>query len=925
MVCALPAIQPGADVLISVDLLVAPGTPSGTATVSLPNTNPLSVTLTVQPGIIGLAGEAPRPLVPDGRPHDIQITATLSAPDIDPGLITFATTNPGITFQPNPDCAVAAECALFGDNKLVLTVTIAPGARSGPLVITGTELGQPALTVTGNLAIPTIQSPPDLTLSEVEVIEPLVAGSGGRLYLTVQNTGDLATERQPISIEGPTGITLADVVSDPGDAVACTEGGCFLETLPAGMDPVTLKLSLNVAATVADDSGATITVVIGDRAATPLPIGVQSGVESVAITPADPLVADGQPASRTVTVTPAPGVESPGPITLTLGGTATFGTTEGCETSSSRKTITCSVTVFDVDITMPQTSTATEVRITAVDAGQRALDVKGSPLQVEVVTAASLVITEVAVTETPVAGGKVAFTVAVTNRGGSASPGGEAIDLQLPVGFTRTGTIIPGGSCSGTGQPALALAAAVPDCTLPSIPPGGTLTLTFSVHISSKVANTASGTVAIGGGDPTDLDFTVLPAVTSLTVTSGAEVIADGAAHPVTLAVGLAGGVTEPGAVTFTADPDVALSCGDKPAATTVCDIGENNSIQLLVTVSPNRKPGGLVITAIDNGLRPLPTTTLQVLAPARLELSDLTAPPSTIAGTTAAITLTVTNTGGSRSTGTENIDALLPSGFKVSGVDADGSTVCSTTGPNCPLPQIDPKASTTLTLTFAVPASTKPGDYQVTMTVAGQKRTATVKVLTGVRTPLELSDLTIVQRPIEGTAVLSLVVSNTSTVASPKLPITVTPLLTAVRIGGVTGGSTPLCVLGTSCQLPVLAPGQTVKLTIYVAAPLTGKVTVSIDGTTRSAQIIGQPQVLAATLGPAVTITPTTPQQPAAHTRHSGAGHRNTEDPFTRTRGHDGHVRYVRHFRLDDDDDACAHRRRADLDPSDHHGHLCR
>ena len=210
-------------------------------------------------------------------------------------------------------------------------------------------------------------------------------------------------------------------------------------------------------------------------------------------------------------------------------------------------------------------------------------------------------------------------------------------------------------------------------------------------------------------------------------------------------------------------------------------------------------------------------------------------------------------------------------------------------------------------------------------MTVAGQKRTATVKVQTGVRTPLELSDLTIVQRPIEGTAVLSLVVSNTSTVASPKLPITVTPLLTAVRIGGVTGGSTPLCVLGTSCQLPVLAPGQTVKLTIYVAAPLTGKVTVSIDGTTRSAQIIGQPQVLTATLGPAVTITPTTPQQPAGHTRHSGAGHRNTEDPFTRTRGHDGHVRYFRHFRLDDDDDACAHRRRADLDPFDHHGHLCR
>ena len=418
--CALPVIQPGDDVLITVDLGVNPGTKVGTATVSIPNTEPLSVTLTVQPGIIGLAGEAPRPLVPDGRPHDILITATLNGSGIDPGLITFATTNPGITFQPNPDCDVAAECELFGDNKLLLTVTIAPGARSGPLVITGTELGQPALTVTGNLAIPTIQSPPDLTLSEVQVSQTLVAGGGGQVWLTVQNTGDLATERQPISLEGPTGITLADVVSDPGDAVACTGGGCFLAPLPAGMDPVTLKLSLNVAATVADDPEGTITVVIGDKAATPVSIGVQSGVESVTITPAGPLVADGQPASRTVTVTPAPGVESPGPITLTLGGTATFGTTEGCETSPSRKSITCSGTVFDVDITVPRESTVTEVQIAAVDAGQRTLEVKGSPLRVEVVTPASLIVTGVGVTETPVAGGEGEFTVSVTNRGGAA-------------------------------------------------------------------------------------------------------------------------------------------------------------------------------------------------------------------------------------------------------------------------------------------------------------------------------------------------------------------------------------------------------------------------------------------------------------------------------------------------------------------------
>ena len=143
------------------------------------------------------------------------------------------------------------------------------------------------------------------------------------------------------------------------------------------------------------------------------------------------------------------------------------------------------------------------------------------------------------------------------------------------------------------------------------------------MQISPTVGDTASGTIAIGDGDPTDLTFDVLPGITTLTVASG-EVIADGAAHPVTFTAGLAGGVTQPGTVTFTADPDVALSCDDKkPAATVDCSIGDGGSIQLLVTVSPNRKPGSLSLTATDEGQRTLPTTTLQVVTPARLELSD--------------------------------------------------------------------------------------------------------------------------------------------------------------------------------------------------------------------------------------------------------------------------------------------------------------
>ena len=123
--CALPVIQPGDDVLISVDLRVNPGTKVGIATVSIPNTEPLSVTLTVQRGITGLAGQAQGPLVADGQAHNIVITATTADPSVtNPGTITFTTaTTPGVTFTTNEDCTVpeggtTAECDLFGDNKL---------------------------------------------------------------------------------------------------------------------------------------------------------------------------------------------------------------------------------------------------------------------------------------------------------------------------------------------------------------------------------------------------------------------------------------------------------------------------------------------------------------------------------------------------------------------------------------------------------------------------------------------------------------------------------------------------------------------------------------------------------------------------------------------------------------------------------------
>ena len=207
-------IQPGDDVLITVDLRVAPGTKVGIATVSVPNTEPLSVTLTVQRGITGLAGQAQGPLVADGQAHNIVITATPADPSVtNPGTITFTTaTTPGVTFTTNKDCTVAeggttAECDLFGDNKLMLTATIGTDAPTGPLLIAGTELGQPALNVTGDLQI-VARPAAALDLLNPVITQQPVAGGTARSPSPSRNTGGQpSTDGETVTIVLPDGFT----------------------------------------------------------------------------------------------------------------------------------------------------------------------------------------------------------------------------------------------------------------------------------------------------------------------------------------------------------------------------------------------------------------------------------------------------------------------------------------------------------------------------------------------------------------------------------------------------------------------------------------------------------------------------------------------------------------------------------------------
>ena len=338
--CALPVIQPGDDVLIAVDLRVAPGTKVGTATVSIPNTEPLSLTLTVKPGITGLAGQAQAPLVADGQAHNIVVTATTADPSVtDPGKITFTTaTTPGVTFQNNEDCSVAeggtsAECDLFGDDKLLLTVTIATDAPTGPLVIAGTELGQPALPVTGDLQI-VARPAAALDLLNPQITQQPVAGGTGAFTVTVRNTGGQPSAGgEPVTIDLPDGFTpqqilVGDQTCFPtGEAAARVD--CALPVIQPG-DDVLIAVDLRV--TPGTKVG-TATVSIPNTDPLSLTLTVKPGITGLAGQAQGPLVADGQAHNIVVTATTAdPSVTDPGKITFTTATTpgVTFNTNEDC-------------------------------------------------------------------------------------------------------------------------------------------------------------------------------------------------------------------------------------------------------------------------------------------------------------------------------------------------------------------------------------------------------------------------------------------------------------------------------------------------------------------------------------------------------------------------------------------------------------------
>ncbi len=284
------------------------------------------------------------------------VTATTADPSVtNPGKITFTTaTTPGVTFQNNEDCSVAeggsaAECDLFGDDKLLLTVTIGTDAPTGPLLIAGTELGQPALNVTGDLQI--VARPAALDLVNPQITQQPVAGGTGAFTVTVTNTGgqpsaegELLTIDLPVDFT-PQQITVNGEICWSGNDAARVAVDCALPAIEPGEDAL-----ITVGFLVAPGTtGGTATVSVSNAVPVFIDLTVKPGIIGLAGQAQGPLVADGQAHNIVITATTAdPSVTNPGKITFTTATTpgVTFQNNEDCSVAEggTPRNATCSAT-----------------------------------------------------------------------------------------------------------------------------------------------------------------------------------------------------------------------------------------------------------------------------------------------------------------------------------------------------------------------------------------------------------------------------------------------------------------------------------------------------------------------------------------------------------------------------------------------------
>jgi uncharacterized repeat protein (TIGR01451 family) len=829
-----------------------------------PNSTNDTDTDTLTPQADVAVTKAGPPTVTPGTTVTYAIAVTNNGPSNAESVTVADPTPAGLTFVSNTGaCTTAFPCALGllapgATQTITATYQVPAGYTTpDPLVNTTNVTSATPDLNTGNnssSASSTIAPSADVTITKTgpPVILP---GTTASYTLIVVNNGPSVAQNVVVDETIPTGLTLAGV-----------DGPC-------GSFPCTIS-SLSVGAPV------TFTVRFAVPAGYTTPNPVQNTATVTSSTP-DPNTSN----NTSTTSTPLGAgradlsVEKSGPTTVAPGGAITYslvvrnagpsdvvdgvlmdvlpiGVTFGSLTPPASGTCTGGRTITCTGLVIPKGGSVTlaiagtvapDLEIGAVLTNVTTVTSPSTPdptpdnnrdevdSRVGAATDADVAIVKTDAADPVVVGGTVTYTLNVTNYG-PATATTVTIDDAIPAGLTLNSVT---GAC-----------AALP-CVVPSLPAGGTATLTITATAAAPGLVTNTATVSATEPDPvsgnnsdaepttiaasaTDADLTIAksgPARAGVGETILYTITATnrgpGAAADVQMQDSVPVGLTmqsaaaSQGTCSLTSS-SIVCALGTIPVGTSVeisilasaTVTGTVTNVATLTSSTPDPDPSNNTATA---------TTEVTDPSAADLSVAKVDSPDPVVGGTPLQYVLTVSNRGPGVATGASVSDPL-PAGMTAVSATANVGTCGTGPAVTCTFGDLAPGAIVTVVVATTAPAtlpSPNPMLNTATATSAAADPDLANNSATSPTTVVARADVSIVKTTAQASVVPGTALTYTLTIANSG-PSSAEGIivLDPVPAGLTFASASAPCAAGFPCVLGTLAPGATVAITATYHVP---------------------------------------------------------------------------------------------------------
>ncbi len=422
--------------------------------------------------------------------------------------------------------------------SLTLTATVDPSTPTGSSIAntaTGTSATpDPAPSDNGATVTTPVTSVADLVVAKALTSGPLVPGSAEQYQIVISNAGPSDAQNVSLADAVPAGLTVTGVITSAG---TCSHDGttvtCTVATVAAG-GSVTITVDVLVAADVTGDvintAGATTTTT------DPNPAN-NTGTATVTATPS----ADLALTKATITNPVVPGRTVTYVVSVSNGGPSDAANVQVVDTlpvglaadSAAPGQGTCVAAGVNVSCLLGAVPAGQSVNITivaTVDAGLTGSITNTATVTAstddpnsgndtasvtdDVVPSADLSIAKTVSVDPFVPGTPIAYTLIVSNEGPSTAVAVVATDT-LPAGLTATSASATSGSCG--------IAAQVVTCTIPTLVPGGSVSITIGVGTSSTLTSTVDNAASVTTETP-DPDTSNNTAAVTSTAAPAADV-----------------------------------------------------------------------------------------------------------------------------------------------------------------------------------------------------------------------------------------------------------------------------------------------------------------------------------------------------------------------------------------------------------------